>query len=156
MPYFYSKKLKGTLQDAVEAALQQDPSEVLALYEELAIVRTTALDVIRLYEAALESNDASAACTVGIAVRGVMKDVAEMVKNAAELEYKRADKLSVHNLAMVVNQIVRISAEVFGDDMEKAEEFRKLVIEQLKVDKGGTDITPDQDAADMDATVPHA
>jgi len=158
LPRFYSKKLSGTLQQVVEEALEAAPAEQLELLEELAIMRTTTLDVLKLYEAALESGKQEMIVSAGLVVREAMKDVQAMTSAAFDMEQKRRDKVSAHNIVYVVHQIVRISAEVFGEDLDKAERFRRLCLEKLRVDDGkqGTTITPDQDVIDMDSTIPRA
>lgn len=157
MGNFWSKKLRGSLLDVVEEALKEDPTDAVELYAELAIVRQTSLDITLMYEAALSDPEkAKALPALGAAVRECMDDIGRMVKLIADLEEKRADKLSVHNIHYVVNQIVRIAHETFGGDEQLGEVFRKAVIDKLKVESKGTTLTPDQDAEAMDATVPAA
>ena len=140
----------------VQEALLEDPADIVSLYEELAILRQTVADATILYEHALDKNDPKMISMIGPVVREGMKDIADMVRTVADLEQKRSDKISIHNVTFVVNQIVRISAEVFGDDLTKADRFRKLVLDRLRVDKAGTTITPDQDVREMDESVPGA
>lgn len=160
LPRFYSKHLKGTLQQCVEEALQEDVSETLELYEELAMARRTVVDIALLYEACIDNENVEPAkrIEVGMLLREGLKDIDKMVTSAFAIEANRRDKISAHNLNTVVNQIVRVAAEVFGDDEVRAKRFEYMIRTHVKVDDGrpGTSLTPDKDAQEMDASVPDA
>jgi hypothetical protein len=153
--------LTGTLSDYVEQCLELPPDEQLNLFEELAVMRGTVADSLKLYDLAQQvpgdtdkgRNTRLAASAI---LRESMADVAKLCESAARVERLAKDKLSVHNLAYVVSQVVRIAYHVFGDTPEKAREFEAKIREQVRVaaDDEGTTLTPDQDVGEMDASVP--
>lgn len=152
MPRFYSHRLKGTLQDQVEILLGASPSEQLSLFEELALMRVTAAQVVALWGAA-EGTDA--APMAGVLMRDALKDVISTCQTAANIESQAKDKFSIHALHHIINQIVRIAYECFDED-PRAERFEQLIKEKIKmpIEQTGTLLTPDQDAVDMDDTIP--
>lgn len=153
LPRFYSKHLHRTLSEVIEEALAASPREQLNLSEELAVMRATAADVCKLYDACTSFTTRVKA---GDILRSVMKEVVSVCESAARVEALAKDKLNVHNLAYVISQVVRCAYDVFSDDLPKAKEFETLIRETIRVpnEAQGTTVTPDQDAMDMDGTIP--
>jgi len=158
---FYAKDLSTTIAQAVEEHLQTDPSEQLALFEELALMRHTASSALKLYSAAMTTNDLQTQATAAELVRHVLGEVARMCEAASRVQAAGKDKFSIHNLAYVVTRITKIAYKVFGDDeegMQKARQFEELIRNEVKLarDVEGTTITPDADVVEMDETIPRA
>jgi len=148
--------LKGTLQDVIEEQLGASPSEQLSLFEELALMRVTAAQVVALWGAADSGADADAKVVAGALMRDALKDVITTCQAAAHIESQARDKFSLHALHHIINQIVRIAHECFEDD-PRAKHFKQLIQEKIKMpmEQTGTLLTPDQDVTDMDDTIPH-
>jgi hypothetical protein len=153
LPKFYSVHLSKTLQEAVEEALDSAPEDQLNLYEELAVMRASAADICKMYDAC--PNDKTRMAAGGL-LRDTMQEVARLCESAARVRASANDKLSIHNLSVVIAQVVRCAWEVFGDDEERAQQFEDLIREKVRMpeETRGTSITPDQDVMDMDASVP--
>ena len=154
LPTIYSKFLRDSLAELIETQLGASSEKQLAVHEELAVMRATAVDTCKLYDAS-SSAQASTRLAAGDMLRSTMAEIIKAVEAAVRIQTASKETLSVHNLSFVIDQMVRIAHEVFGSDHAKAREFERLVRETLKVDSGaGTRITPDQDVLEMDASVP--
>jgi len=155
LPSIYRKHLKGAIQKAVEAQLDSPPSEQLSLFEELALVRVTAAQVVALWGAAHETENAEAQIAASVLMRDALKDVISTCQAAAHIDAVAKDKFSLSAIHHIVNQIVRLAYEAFGDD-PRAKDFEILINSKIKVpiEHTGTLLTPDQDVTDMDDTVP--
>lgn len=155
LPRFYAKELTGTLQEYVEASLGAAPHEQLNLFEELAIMRAAAAETVALFAAAQQSKDSDTRAAAAMLMQEALKHVVATCESAARIEAGSKDKISIHNIAHVVQQIVRIAYAVFGDEAE-VKSFERQIRENVKIagDKSGTDLTPDVDVGEMDETVP--
>jgi len=156
LPVFYAKRLSGTLKQVIETSLDAPVSEQCSVLEELAVMRETAMQVMLLFDVALTSGKEKLILNASMLVRDALKEIVATAKVAQDIENAASDKLSVHALGHVVNQIVKLAYEAFKDDLPKARVFEKLIHEKLvmPVEQVGTNLTPDQDALDMDSTVP--
>lgn len=156
LPVFYAKRLSGTLKEVIETSLDVPVSEQCSVLEELAVMRETAMQVMLLFEAALINKNQELITSAGILVKDALKDIVATAKIAQDIENNAKDKLSVHALGHVVNQIVKLAYEAFKHDLASAKEFERLIHARLviPVEQDGTTLTPDQDAMEMDSTVP--
>lgn len=158
LPMFYSKVLGPTLKSYVEQCLDLEPHEQFDLVEEVMIMKGMMSQSIAMYEAACALPDGPKKLAVvvmaGDSVKQGLKDVADMAHKAAQIRASMKDKVSVHNIQYVINQIIRIAHESMP---EGAEAFESLVRSHVKLPTAGvqgTTITPDQDVLDMDSTIP--
>lgn len=167
MPKFYRNRMSATLASFVEEHMQMSPEEQINLFEELALTRTVAGDAVALYDATVtalkEKNDDAANQTrllAGSMLKDALKDVSDMCMRASAIEQNARDKFSVHTLQYIINQIVRIVHEACEPEHhEVAERIEYMIHTMIRIPKtttDGTELTPDQDARDMDATVPNA
>lgn len=158
LPKFYSSQLSDTLAERVQEMLSGAPAEQLRLYEELALVRLTAQDAVQLYDIAhKEGADIEARMTAGVILREILGDVVKTCEAAAKVEATARDKVSVHNLQFILNQVVRIAYELFEpDNHELAVEFEKSIRVNVRMpdEIQGTSVTPDMDVNEMDLSVP--
>ena len=169
LPVFYSKRLLCTLAEVVTEQLETNPSEQTQLFEELAIARVMCGDVLKLWDAVRslpeETPDQRSTKLLILSnaeacAKGALNDVRVMCEAAARVRAMSSDKVSVHNLQFLVNQITRISYDVFGENnMELAKLFEQKIREEVRlVDEQqlGTAIVPggDEQALAMDATIP--
>jgi hypothetical protein len=157
LPTFYSERLSGTLRDYVNTAMGCAPSEQVNVLEELALIRAEAARVVALYNAAVQLGNDRKTWVAAELMTSALKEVVRVADVATKINNAANEKISVFNLAHTVNQIVRIAYDVFGSkDVAKAERFERLVREKVRVleEAKGTDSTPDQDVAEMDATIP--
>lgn len=155
LPRFYSKELTDTLRDYVEESLGSAPHEQLNLFEELAIMRATTAETIKLFSAAQQSSDQETRVAAAVLVQDALKSVVSTCEAAARIEASGKDKISVHSVAHVVGQIVRIAYAVFGNEAE-VKVFETQIREEVKIigEKSGTDLRPDVDVTSMDSTIP--
>jgi len=156
LPRFYQNVLTKTVAQLVEDQLGASPNEQLQIYEELALMRVAASQAVRLYGAALELGKDDIINNASVLMRDALESVVDTCETAAKIEASAKDKFSIHSLQQVVNQIVRLAHEVFGDDQSKVEMFERLMRTKIKMPVGesGTTLTPDQDVTEMDDTVP--
>jgi hypothetical protein len=128
----------------------------LSLLEELSLMRVLAGDTVALYDAAVGTEKTELVANAGMLLRDALRQVADMCEKAARVDALAKDKISIHHLSFVVNQIVRIAAEVFGDDTTRAAQFEQLIRERVRLPsiQQGTLLTPDADVVDMDSTIP--
>jgi len=156
LPKFYSKRLGPTLTARLEELTGAAPSEQLSLLEELSLMRVLAGDTVALYDAAVGTEKTELVANAGMLLRDALRQVADMCEKAARVDALAKDKISIHHLSFVVNQIVRIAAEVFGDDTTRAAQFEQLIRERVRLPsiQQGTLLTPDADVVDMDSTIP--
>lgn len=166
MPAFYYRTLKPTLARKLEEALEQtSPMQQLATYEELALTRIAADQAVQLFSHVMEGGDPNQILATSMVMRDALKDVVSMARDTATLEDAR-QKLNgafAQVLSDVLQSVVRAANEAFGDDY-RVGVFEKLLREHLEMravpldtnDDGrkGTLLTPDQDAIDMDSSVP--
>lgn len=163
---FYSKVLGPTLSEIVKDAVGQSPTEQLAVFEELALIRAAALPAVAMYDKLKENQSLppekkqEALLAAGQIMTAHLKEVISTAEAASRLLNAGKDKFSVHNLQFVVNQIVVAFGEVCGTEhQDLAEQLEAICRNHLKLvaqdpSAQGTELTPDQDVMDMDGTVP--
>lgn len=155
LPRFYSKVLTKTLADFVAECADIDPTERLGLMEELDLMRHAAMLPISLYNQAVENGKHAVIEIAASGMKQALNDLANMAERIVRMDAARKDKISVHTIEYVVNQIVRIMYEKLDED--EAKEIEATIRSKVKLPKSGVDgtsITPDQDALDMDDTIP--
>jgi hypothetical protein len=151
---FYSKHLTGTLKAYVETCTGIDPNDQLSLFEELALVRHLAGDSIRLYQGAQQSGKPELLSGATALMREALSHVVKTCEAAARIDALAKDKISIHNLTFLVEQIVRIAFKTLDED--DARRFEVMVRSEIRIQSGpdGTMLTPDMDVTAMDDTIP--
>lgn len=160
-PTVYSRFLSRTLKSMVEEQMQRPPGEQLQLFEELALIRHTALRTVMLYDKVVESAEegkpnSKAEMMAAALMRDTLHEVQRMAEAAARVAAAGKDQMPAHAVRYVILQVVKIAYGIFGDD-ERMRAFETALTETIKVPGNGderTDITPDDDAEDMDDTIP--
>jgi len=154
LPVFYSSVLNATLTEAVQAATDGEPHEQLQVFEELALMRLAARDAVALWSAAQQSDNTETRLGAAEVMKGALVEVIKMAETAARINAAGSDKVSVHNIAHVVRQIVRIAYECMEEDQARV--FERMVKQQIKLSTGapGTVVTPDMDVRSMDDSIP--
>lgn len=152
-------RARGAVDDFVRAHLESDPSEQLALFEEVALARHRCDLAVTTYSEAVESGDAGAANAAGEMMSIELARVRAAVRDAVAVSTAQADKFSVHTLKYVVTKMSRIARETFGEDDPRVFEFERRLNDEVKLPgaSGGrdaaTDVTPDRvrhDVEEMD------
>jgi len=170
LPHFYSKHLSKSLAESIKAALEEAPREQVAIFEELALMKETVKPTLLMWDAAMTKLEAqaddpqvreaalAAQAAAGALLRDQLKEVAGLAEAANRIMLQGKEHYSIHSLMHIVNQIIKISYDVFEDDIERAERFEMLVRERIRmpVENKGTMSTPDLDVAEMDSTVPRS
>ena len=161
LPMFYAKVLNKTITEIVEQQLESDPAEQVGVFEELALVRVHAQQAVALYNAATEGDEVKSETVMaaGSLMVDVLQTVADFAKTASTISSQQAGKFSIHNLRHVINQIVRIAYDVFGEKYDVlAKEFERQVRERIRMpnEVDGTHLTPDLDVTEMDDMIPAA
>jgi hypothetical protein len=160
----YKRYLKPALTRALDEMLNTSPTEQLALFEELALIRDAAGQIVAGYSDIRERLDAQpdneklkeAAIMSGALMRDALKEVITACESAARVQATSKESVSAAHLNFFVEQIVQCAYQSFGDDV-KVDEFIKRVRTQIRVPTNhveGTTITPDADVIEMDETVP--
>lgn len=170
---FYRKFLGPSLREAMEEMLCAREDEQMSLLEELALMRNMAGEAIGLYQGALsigllpngqpdptKEQARRLAITNAVSLMSAsLEQVRVMAKTASDISAQGKDKYSIATLEVIVEQIVKMVDQCFGDNDEGIKAFNLLIRENLKIPKrgvDGTELTPDQDVLDMDATIPRA
>lgn len=157
----YSKYLGDTLSKRLAEMLEQPIGVQVSLFEELAIVRTQAVEAIRLWDAAVESPKPDSK-TVQLAmevVSGSLREVKEFCLAVSRIEKDAEDKVSLRIVGVFVDQIVRVVYRVCGEKYEGlADAIREGIEEGVRLPKSGDELevegtlrTPDQVVEEMDA-----
>lgn len=168
LPRFYRNRLSQTLNSFVDACLDTSPQEQLALFEELAIARDMCGKALEDWDKIKNLSPEQRATlgeqkysllleTMEALARQAMTYVQETSKSATYVYTAAKDKLSIHNLQAVVNQITRLAYTALGPENEHlAKKFDELIQREVRVieTNDGTALTPDMDAMLMDSTVP--
>lgn len=152
---YYHKYLGQKLRDKVDGFLNMPAQEQLALYEELAISRTTALHAIQMYDAAVESGNTTS-ITLGIeCVREAMNHVRDICLAASKIEKDAEDKISARSISIFVTQIIRAIHKVCPDE-KLAMRIEHEIHNSVRVPKEleATESTPSDVVVSMDDTVP--
>jgi hypothetical protein len=173
----YADHMSPSLRACVEQATLALPTEQVMLFAELELTRQAAAQTVKLFSdrreklaslpataTAEQRQDATMQlCQAGALMAQQMDAVGVMSQRAANIEALAADKFSVHNLHLVVEQICDIARHVFSKlpvDLAKTltSEFTFAVQNHVKLQadnaRRGTNLLPDQTVLDMDATVP--
>jgi len=166
LPRLFKYTLGETLRDKVSQVMGEDPREALNLFEELALMRVSAGEAVKLYEGALKLDEKTDTVTKEKAdelkqfasslMVSALQQVQQMCEAAARVESQGKDKYSIHSLKAIIDQIILISYRVFKKHPDLVLDFERAIREDIRMpnEATGTDITPDQDVMDMDATVP--
>ena len=154
LPMFYSAQLKGSLSDFVGKCLDMPPHEQMNVFEELALMRGMAGKTVTLYQAAEASKKSEVIANATGLMLDALTHVVKTCEAAARIDALSKDKVSAHNIAFVVDQIVRVAYDTIPEEQARA--FEASVREQVRIDTGpeGTALTPDRDAIAMDNSVP--
>jgi hypothetical protein len=157
MGVIYRKHMSKVLQERLDEFLEQPQEEQLALYEELSIMRVMAVDAIKLYDGAVQTNKAELVMCAAETLKEALTSVGDMVKACADIEAKATDKVSTRQLNLFIMQICRAVRRIVGE--ENIELAQKIIDEinesvHFNVEGMGTTLTPDQQAHSMDETIP--
>jgi hypothetical protein len=163
MSRFYRNHLTKSLADMLDDALSIDPGEQLQLYEELALMRDVAGQAVALYGiskdlADKEPNEKNRerVLMAGQLMQGQLSEVVKICESASRIANAR-NNISPDQLGFFVAQLTRCVHDVFGDD-PRVVLLDKVLKEQVRIPvdgaSGGTTLTPDSDARDMDSSVP--
>lgn len=166
LPVYYRKRLNPTLAEAVADALNVPNHEATDLYTELALMREGAGESVALYSAAsqllAEQPNSEKAKTLVVEAADCMSQnlrrVAELATTIVRNEAMSKDKLNIHTLHSVVDQITRLMFTVCGTEHQHlAEEFEsrvKLDIVLPMVEAEGADLRPEDAITAMAESVP--
>ena len=178
LPRFYGNQLTTTLQAAIDQQTGLASHEVVSLHEELALVRHTAGEAVRLYAVAVDARDRAAAempaygtaeysqwydrqtslndsvGSAGSLMVRALKDVEHFASSLAKLEAGAKDQVNIHTLHGCMRQVVRLMFEVCGvENQHLAEELERRVREEVVLPNAGsadgTHLTPDMVTADV-------
>lgn len=160
MPGWYRDALGPTIAEALDKLTCGSASEQLQLFEELALMRHAAQDAVKLYAAAQRvtgDNALSVRTEAAAIMQAQLREVAKICESAARVDAMAKDKFSIHAVQLLINQMVRICAQVFKDHEDLVKTFERRIREEVKLptsDAVGTSITPDAEVREMDSTVP--
>lgn len=161
----YRRHLRRTVQEALDAALQEDPSEQIKLYEELALMRMSAAQAVKLWDVATGAYETAeegkrpelleTSITAGSLMRSALSEVRDTCEKITTMQARSKGFISIHDLAHWMDQIVTAVYRACGDD-DLAQKIEQNIRDMVRLpnDESGTSITPDMDVLDMDSTVP--
>ena len=125
-------------------------------------------DADTIYRAKPDSESAKKmVLETGALMKDFLFDVQKMCDSAARIEASSKDKLSITFLGHFIKQVLMCAYEAFEGKVDQSilDDFEERLKTQIRLPdyiqaKGGdgtpvgTEITPDQDVMDMDATIP--
>lgn len=149
--YIYAHRLKQTLKEAVLSYLDRTPSEQLSLYEELAVLRTSAVRAMIDAQPALDgtATNKTTAKNDLKTMYEAFRQVQKMALAIAKIESLASDKFSVLDLDTALNQAVRVIRKACGEDVALADRIEVEIQSNVRLpdkNSGQTDLTPDMDA----------
>lgn len=167
---FFRKHIGPKLTALLDEALE---IKMFDVQEELAIVRTTCIQQVQVYNSlqeiwanpatrpvtpeAIKAFDAAIA-ECGSQVKSAMNDITFQVERQAKIHSMVAEKIHPNAIADVVRQINRMVFECFGQsDWKGVERFNNMLTTELELPSlknQGTTITPDKQVQMMDESVP--
>jgi hypothetical protein len=164
LPMIYRRYLKSQLAKSLDEFIREGNATVLDLCDELAMFRELAGRSIETYGAALEASEKDPTNEkkkelVEIAAQ-LMKDnlreVISVCESATRVATSQKAAIPANFMSTFVLQVVQVAHRAFGEDDARVEEFGRLLRTEIKVpgEAEGTSVTPDQDVALMDETVP--
>lgn len=181
MPAVYEKFLSNALIDRMQSVGDSAP-ELFNNRNELKLAKASAVDVAQLYDFVLNTtgeelekletldggekdrNFQIEQClqkriAAGQIMNSVLKNVVELSGKVQEIENTKRHAINTQDLGGIVAQFVEAVHDVLGDseDMLPLVQEIALRIKQIKLPRSGpegTEITPDQDVLEMDATIP--
>lgn len=169
VPRYYQDVLRPTLAAQVQRILDEAPAiEAASIDEELAISRRAAMEMVKLFDEAVESKNSDAARTASIGVLQIMEDVTRIAERCARVENIRAAVAGPMTTAIehLIGKCLRCAWAAFGDDI-RVKDFEEALRKDLQLVKalggtgpGGTSLLPsgqevDATALAMDDTVPN-
>lgn len=167
-------KLNPRLAARVQAELDKDPDEQLAIYEELALMRVHTSDYVKLYGDAVDAEEHAIdtgqlekiqaakerRMRAGMLMTESIQQVTEACAKAVKIQNAQKDRFSIHDIKFILTHIERICNTVVGvDSPYLAEKFMRTVEEDLSIPRissidRGTQLSIDETAAYFDHSVP--
>lgn len=165
MPSFYSQHLAKTLRERLDGLMDQPHQEMLTLFEELALVRATACETVRMASMVLDTPKVTieGKQLALAAIRDACNSVSEMVEKLVKVESSMGDQVSINVIDLYVKQITRAVYRACGPENEAVAHRIKAEVEKITYSGAGkskkvsmqkvvgTSITPDRAVLDMDA-----
>jgi len=139
LPSYYSKYLGPKLSERVHDALNKPHDEQVALFEELAISRSFAIEALKLAQP-LFDEEMSKKLTVETkaAIMQNLRDSLDAVKNmvlaASKIEKESKETVSLKVINLIVQQIILAINDVCGtENMEIAEAIAQAIDDKVRV-----------------------
>lgn len=173
-PKFYRTVLRPTLLRSVMESLGECSSvELLDVSTELTLMREAVSHRVGLYSDLVEAHSLAAQTgqpeqvtqemliSAGEVMRAGLADVVKAAEVCARVEKIKGEVASAYSAAMagVITTVLQVMTEVFEDDHRVAR-VEMLLRESLRAKAlpgaDGTDLTPADDALEMDESVPKA
>lgn len=150
----YSKYLGVTLREQLTALLDEPAHDMLSLYEELALARSTAADSVKLWDAAQAKGiQVETRIKAAAVMRETLCFVRDMVMAASKVERDMGDTVSLATLDLFVAQVVRAVHDVCDEETAKKLEAHirdRVRLPTATLHEVGTFLTPDADVRAMD------
>ncbi len=120
---FYSKYLGPKLTELVRANLNEPHDEQVALYQELAILRSAACEAIKLAQPLFDDDmrkllNVETQAMIFSTLQNAMSSVKDMVLAAARIEKDSKDKVSLKVINLIVAQIIEAVNQECGTENE--------------------------------------
>ena len=150
---FYKRSISEGLNAAIEEHLNEKPDDQLMVFEELALLRHAANHAVHLYDLSLQSKNPEAIQLATSLMVDNLKTVVEVCKSATQIASVQKDKFSVHDLAYIIEQIIRISHDVFCDYPDLAARFAVSIRSSVSLSQSAatTQLTTDTLVREMDS-----
>lgn len=172
LPRLYARAMTKTLRERVDDQLAATHDQQIELYEELALMRESATESVRMYALVAERIDeirergeevpaklAQARDHSAALMAEHLEKVKEYALGIARVRSLTKEKLTSHALYGVVHQVARMMYEVCGEEHEDiARRLESRMRQEITLpgdaESEGTNITPDVDVLEMDELVP--
>jgi hypothetical protein len=162
----YSKYLSSSLKSRLLELAEQPDHERMRLDAEIDLTRESVMGEIRLYDLACQNHEKAVdtpleeetlALKIAAAerMRAGLDAVASLIERVVRMRSAGREAVPVHAINMMIMQVTKVAHEIMPEEF--VEPFVQRLNQEVRVaddSPRGTRLTPDQDARDMDATIP--
>jgi hypothetical protein len=167
IPSMYSKYLSQSLKERLLSLAERPDHERLSLDAEIDLTRESVLSEIRLYDLACQNHEKALntelepECLLykiqaAERMRAGLDTVASLCERVVRMRAAGKESLPVHAVNMLIMQVTKIAHETMPEEF--VPQFVQRLAGEVRISDEhsvrGTHLTPDQDARDMDATIP--
>jgi hypothetical protein len=167
LPPMYNRYLSSSLKERLLSLAEQPDHERMRLDQEIDLTRESVMGLVKLFDLACENLDKAMGTEhqeaalllhidAGARMRSGLDAVASLCERVVRMRAAGKESVPIHAVNMLVMQVTKIAHETLPEEF--VPDFVNRLNQGVRVSDDemtrGTHLTPDQDARDMDATIP--